>query len=671
MRFWKRSARATRSLSSTFRTRPGNRVNVACEHLEPRQLLTVESTVSSLAGSAAAVDLVVLPEASSGPSGYSPQQIQNAYGINGITFAGGAITGNGAGQTIAIVDAYGDPTIASDLAKFDSEYGLSAPPSFTVDNLGATTTNAGWALETALDVEWAHAIAPRANIVLVEAASSNLDSLFNAVNDARQLPGVSVVSMSWGTQEFWGESQYDSLFTTPAGHTGVTFVAASGDDGAWSGPLYPSVSPNVLAVGGTTLTLGPNNTYGSETAWSGSTGGFSGTDSEFWSYESTPSYQIAAQQASGLSFGVRTTPDVSFNADPNTGVSVYDSVPYDGSVGWFDVGGTSAAAPAWAGLVAIADQGLATTGEGSLTSTQLLTDLYSLPSSDYHDITSGSNGYPATSGYDLVTGLGSPKANLVVAGLVSDGGVSTASVNGTSTIALNTASGRSSSREVAVAAAAVVPPAASPSVTSVGVLIGAQPSPGQNSSSAGTNASAAAATSTSTPGGASDSASVTTLGQSLTPTASTVSTQTDDETQAVPVADEASTMPAATDWGRQQGEPLSLPASDSGSDAITPRSAAPAIDPQVPTTPKPAPSEASSACFDLALESLGQVTDAVEDESATRRSARNRKPAGFAMAGRFSTLLGAVALASGGYWLAMREPRGTQRRWLPGRKLPS
>ena len=135
----------------------------------------------------------------------------------------------------------------------------------------------------------------------------------------------------------------------------------------------------------------------------------------------------------GLSFGVRTTPDVSFNADPNSGVSVYDSVSYDGQSGWFTLGGTSAAAPAWAGLVAITDQGLATAGQGSLSTTQVLSDLYSLPSSDYNAVTTGFNGYRATSGYNLVTGLGTPKANLVVSGVLAANGVSTNSVKATAT----------------------------------------------------------------------------------------------------------------------------------------------------------------------------------------------------------------------------------------------
>ena len=275
------------------------------------------------------------------------------------------------------------------------------------------------------------------------ASSSNLNSLFSAVSYASKLPGVGVVSMSWGTQEFWGEAQYDSIFTTPAGHTGVTYVAASGDSGAWDGPMYPSVSPNVLAVGGSSLTLRSNGSYSSETGWSDSTGGFSGLDMNWWYYEPAPSYQVAAQASVGLNYGVRTTPDVSFNADPNTGVAVYDSVSYSGQSGWFEVGGTSAAAPAWAGLVAITDQGLATGGKGTLSTAQTLTDLYSLPSSDFNDITSGFNGYSATPGYDLVIGLGTPKSNLLVAGLLSANGVSSSVVTAVS-VATPTVSSSSS-----------------------------------------------------------------------------------------------------------------------------------------------------------------------------------------------------------------------------------
>ncbi len=232
----------------------------------------------------------------------------------------------------------------------------------------------------------------------------------------------------------------------PAGHQNVTYVAASGDVGAWYGPEYPSVSPNVLAVGGTTLTLTSSGTYSSESGWSDSTGGYSGTDSNFAFYEPEPSYQKSTLESVGLSAGARTTPDVAFNADPSSGVSVYDSVAYDGQSGWFQVGGTSAAAPAWAGLVAITDQGLAITGQNSLSTAELLTELYDLPSSDFNDITSGYNGYYATTGYDLVTGLGSPKSAALVAGLLAANGVSeSAATDGTGTTSSTSSSSTAAS----------------------------------------------------------------------------------------------------------------------------------------------------------------------------------------------------------------------------------
>ena len=381
--------------------------SMVCVALESRQLLSTNATSTpKLSQITVRQNPQVLPQVDSGPTGLTPSQIQNAYGLNQIRFSGGNVVGNGAGQTIAIATAYNDPNINSDLAAFDKQYGLPAPASFKVDNLGATTTDAGWALETSLDVEWAHSVAPGASIALVEAPSASLSDLLSAVNYASHQTGVSVVSMSWGTTEFLGESAYDSFFTTP----GVTFVAASGDWGARYGPMYPSVSPNVLAVGGTSLFLNLDNSYNHESGWSGSGGGSS-------VYEPQPGYQ------SGLPYSSRSTPDVSFNADPNTGVPVYDSVPYSDQSGWFQVGGTSAATPAWAGLVAIANQGLSTGNKGPLSGTQAQTDLYALPSSDFHDITTGFNGYPATPGYGLVTGLGSPKANLVIGGILAANGV--------------------------------------------------------------------------------------------------------------------------------------------------------------------------------------------------------------------------------------------------------
>ena len=307
-------------------------------------------------------------------TGLSPSQVKTAYGVNEIAFEGNVV-GNGAGQTIAIVDAFFDPNIQSDLSTFDAQFGLAAPPSFTqfVES-GLRTENASWALETALDVEWAHAIAPAANIVLVEAAP-DLTDLLSGVSFASSLRGVSVVSLSWGASEFSGESSFDGVFTTPSGHNGITFVASSGDSAVVE---YPSASPNVLSVGGTTLNVTSNGTYVSETAWSDSGGGLS-------AFEPGQSFQTAALTASGLPTTARATPDVAFDANPSTGVSVFDSV---GGLGWVTVGGTSVGAASWSGLIAIADQGLALAGKGSLSNAQ--TDLYQLPSSDFNDITSGS-----------------------------------------------------------------------------------------------------------------------------------------------------------------------------------------------------------------------------------------------------------------------------------------
>jgi subtilase family serine protease len=335
---------------------------------------------------------------------YTPQEIRSAYGINQAALPNGQAA-MGAGQTIAIVDAYHNPNIQSDLATFDSGYGLAAPPSFRQVQMGGVTqVNTGWAGETALDVEWAHAVAPQAKLLLVEAASASYSDLLAAVRYAASQPGVVAVSMSWGGSEFYNETSLDSTFTTPAGHGGVTFVASSGDNGAWYGAQWPAVSPNVLAVGGTSLNLNGQGNYASESAWSDSGGGYS-------IYEREPSFQRGAQNSSR-----RSSPDVAYDANPSTGVVVYNSVGLQsGYSGWWIFGGTSAGAPQWAGVIALADQARGMYGLGSLANGQ--TAIYSLPSSDFHDVSSGSNGYYAMSGYDLATGRGSPVVNRIVSDL--------------------------------------------------------------------------------------------------------------------------------------------------------------------------------------------------------------------------------------------------------------
>ncbi len=247
-----------------------------------------------------------------------------------------------------------------------------------------------------------------------------------SVATAASVPGVSVVSMSWGFAEgqavFAGdEATYDKVFNVP----GVTFVASTGDYGA-ADPEYPAFSPNVVAVGGTSLTLNADNSYNSETGWgyySSSAGASIGSGGGISLYETEPAYQQRVQ-----STGSRTTPDVSFVADPATGAWIADTYNLDPSNPFEVVGGTSLSAPAWAGLLAIVDQGRAAAGESALNSsspTEMQQALYLLPQSDYNAITSGTNGYTASAGYNLVTGLGTPVANLLVPDLIEYQGAGT------------------------------------------------------------------------------------------------------------------------------------------------------------------------------------------------------------------------------------------------------
>lgn len=342
------------------------------------------------------------------PTGYAPATIKKYLGL----------TGTGSGQTIAIIVAYNAPTIAADLATFDAKFGLSAPPSFKkVSQTGSTTalpiTDANWALEASLDVEWAHAIAPAASILLVEATTSSMSDLNTAIDYAAKQSGVSVISNSWGINgEISGETVNDSHCKLLK----AVCVFSTGDSGYPGG--YPAYSPWVVAVGGTTLSLATDATTGAvtvsdEAAWNGSGGGSS-------IYEAKPAYQ--ANTGSGTGRGI---PDVSFDADPTTGFAVYDSTPYGGSNGWFQMGGTSAGAPQWSGILAATNQlrkaaGKATFAASQTTNFPLHAAVYSL-SAGIADITSGpTNGAcgavctPAV-GYDFVTGRGSPRVGIEAA----------------------------------------------------------------------------------------------------------------------------------------------------------------------------------------------------------------------------------------------------------------
>ncbi|MEY9932378.1 hypothetical protein ABH926_007029 [Catenulispora sp. GP43] len=340
----------------------------------------------------------VIPAAAPTLRGYTPAQIQHNL----------ALKGDGTGQTVAIVDAYHHSALPSDLNTFSKQFGL--PPScdsvaagtdcfdFSVHTMpGTTVDGGGWDGEAALDVEWVHAVAPHAKIVLVEAQDPTMQHLNEAVDAAAALRPAAV-SMSYGlNREFSGESFYDGRCL----YTDTVCVESAGDSGNPDG--YSATSPNVLSIGGTTLKLNAAGDTVSQTAWRGTGGGLS-------FFEKRPAYQDGVNPDPH-----RGTPDVSAVADPQTGVAVYYTDVTQSRSGWAEVGGTSLSAPIWSAILAATDQGRAALGKAHLASADgsVFRDVYGLGSA-LVDVTSGSNGAcPATqcsarAGYDTVTGLGTP-----------------------------------------------------------------------------------------------------------------------------------------------------------------------------------------------------------------------------------------------------------------------
>ena len=331
-------------------------------------------------------------------------------------------TPNGGSQTIAIVDAFDDPNAAADLAYFSAQFGLPFSPAkfkvvYAQGTQPATDPSGGWELEEALDIEYSHAMAPHAMLYLVEANTNSFSDLFSAVLVATNLVrcgkpttcpsdahGRGEVSMSWGGGEFDTEANYDFRVT---GH-GVVYLAATGDA---AGVIYPSASPNVIGVGGTSTarSLNTGNLI-QEISWSDAGGGLS-------FYEPTPPYQMALPAA--ITQGARALPDVSADANPNNGYWAYDSFPIAGvpnSSNWWIVGGTSASTPLWAGIINAAST---VSGHFAVSTQAELKRLYTdyANTSTYHadlwDITYGAcnfySGSFSVGGYDLCTGLGSPK----------------------------------------------------------------------------------------------------------------------------------------------------------------------------------------------------------------------------------------------------------------------
>jgi len=315
----------------------------------------------------------------------------------------------GGSNAIAIVDAYHFPTSLNDFNEFSEVFGLPTESSGTatlstnqhfqvVYANGHQPASGGsfigsWNLEEALDIEWAHAMAPNAKIYLVEANSSSMSDLETAVLVAANLAGVKEVSMSWGGSETPYETyMYDPIFVK----SGVVFFASSGDSA--DAMEYPAASPNVVACGGTSLNRSSSGSLLSQTAWNE---GGCGTSL----YESRPSFQSGVASVVGSKRGVS---DISFEANPNTGVYVYDSTSFEGSSGWWILGGTSVAAPCIAGLV---NNAAGTNGFAASTAAEEARIYGSMNNTAaFTDVTSGSDGvYSARVGYDFPTGVGAPK----------------------------------------------------------------------------------------------------------------------------------------------------------------------------------------------------------------------------------------------------------------------
>lgn len=298
----------------------------------------------------------------------------------------------GGNHAIALVDAFDDPTAVSDLATFSAQFGLPTANLTVVFAQGTRPgldPTGGFEIEEALDTEWAHAMAPEATLFLVEAKNNSFINLFDAAVVASNLvaaAGGGEVSMSFGGGEFSAETSFDSTFTTP----NVVYFASAGDS---PGVEYPSASPNVVSAGGTSVSR--NTTTGDfiiESTWQDAGGGVS-------QVEPRPAFQNGVKHIVGAGRG---TPDLSFDANPNSGVWVFDSNPVHGT-GWFVVGGTSVAAPSLAGIVNAANSFRASSAAENQA-------LYTDRESDFRDIFFGNCGVNisdfAAPGYDLCTGLG-------------------------------------------------------------------------------------------------------------------------------------------------------------------------------------------------------------------------------------------------------------------------
>ena len=373
---------------STAATAAPHAAPAAVSHSFHRSCATVvpgKASCNALVRNDIATSAAALKKALAAPSGLSPANLQSAYKLP-------STTGSCTGQTVAIVDAYNDPTAEADLGVYRAQYGLGAATTANgcfkkVNQNGATSplpaTDVGWAQEISLDVDMVSAICPRCKIVLVESNSASFASLGTAENTAASL--ANVISNSYG-----GSDASDSSYGSYYNHPGKAITVSSGDSGY--GVQYPASSHYVTAVGGTSLHTASNSRGWTETAWNGAGSGCS-------------AYNTALTGQAGITgCSRRAVSDVSAVADPATGVAVYDSTPAGGSSGWLVFGGTSVAAPIIGGVYGLAANAASINNNYPYSHTASL-----------FDVTSGSNGScsptkwcTAGPGWDGPTGLGTP-----------------------------------------------------------------------------------------------------------------------------------------------------------------------------------------------------------------------------------------------------------------------
>jgi kumamolisin len=344
---------------------------------------------------------VFIPEGGVQPStpvGETPASIACIYGVTPPTFGcpkTGTMVPTGGAKAIAVVEYGNTSTMQRDLNTFSAQWGLPVVTATVICTPGPppcpSNAGSGWDLETSLDVQWAHAMAPNAKIIVAEFTNDPLtDGAEAEAAAAVAAAGGGEVSNSWSyDEEFSSELGLDSHFLKP----GVVFFASAGDSGL--GAAYPSTSPNVISAGGTHIVRDSNGNFTGESCWSGSGGGIS-------AYEPLPNYQFII---SNIARTHRGTPDLAADADPATGVAVF-STTYCG--GWCQVGGTSVSSPVLAGIVNEAG------GFRSSTSSELTKTYgeYRIPAqwkAYFFDITTGSNGSPAKFGWDECTGIGSTR----------------------------------------------------------------------------------------------------------------------------------------------------------------------------------------------------------------------------------------------------------------------